>query len=212
MKRLWVLAAAAGMAACAGGPGEAGSTAVVRGRVLFRSAKGLFPYSLNSDGSVRNVFVHIKEGLEGRTFAPASEARALDQKNFQFVPRVQGLRVGQALKVTSGDPSLHNVNASPFNNPAFNDSIYQGEEKTYRFGAPEIMIAIQCNLHPGMKAYVGVVEHPFFSVTGEDGAFEIGGLPPGEYTLEAWEENRGALRRRVRVGPGARETVTFTFE
>jgi uncharacterized protein (DUF2141 family) len=74
-----------------------------------------------------------------------------------------------------------------------------------------LMIPIKCNIHPWMRSYVSVIAHPFFAVTGEDGSFEITGLPPGEYTVEAVHERLGSKEMKITVGEGASETADFQF-
>jgi len=74
------------------------------------------------------------------------------------------------------------------------------------------MVPIKCNVHPWMKAYVGVVAHPFFAVTGDAGTFTIKGLPPGTYTIEAWHEKYGTQTQQVTVGAKERKTVEFTIK
>ena len=80
-----------------------------------------------------------------------------------------------------------------------------------RFQAPEIMARVKCDVHPWMAAYVGVVEHPFFAVSGEDGSFSIDGLPAGDYVLEAWHEEFGTQTMSVSVGAGAAADAAFDF-
>jgi hypothetical protein len=135
----------------------------------------------------------------------------LDQVSFEFVPHVFGIRVGQPLRITSQDTSVHNVNAQPFENQPFNESLFGGEERTHRFSAVEVAILLQCNVHPQMRAWACVVDNPYFAVTGADGAFEIRGLPPGEYAVEAWHEDHGKAKTTLRLGPdaGARWDVRF---
>ena len=74
------------------------------------------------------------------------------------------------------------------------------------------MIPIKCNVHPWMTAYVGVLPHPFFSVTGDDGTFEITGLPPGDYVIEAWHEEYGTFTQNVTVGASETQEIEFTVE
>jgi hypothetical protein len=73
------------------------------------------------------------------------------------------------------------------------------------------MIPVKCNVHPWMRAYIGVVSHPFFAVTGEDGTFTIKGLPPGTYTLEAWHEKYGTKDVQITVAPKESKTADFTM-
>jgi hypothetical protein len=63
-----------------------------------------------------------------------------------------------------------------------------------------------------MRAWIGVVDHPYFAVTGADGSFEIRNLPPGQYTVAAWQESLGAQEQQVRIDPSGRAAVSFTFK
>tara|TARA_B100000949_G_C13968602_1_gene320098 strand:- start:325 stop:519 length:195 start_codon:yes stop_codon:yes gene_type:complete len=63
-----------------------------------------------------------------------------------------------------------------------------------------------------MKSYIGVVSHPYFAVTGEDGSFELKNLPPGDYTIQAWHEKYGTLEQQVTVPPKETKTIEFTYE
>jgi APA family basic amino acid/polyamine antiporter len=162
---------------------------------------------------VANAFVYVKEGLEGRTFPVPKEPVVLDQINYQFVPHVLGIRPGQTLQITSHDANqLHNVFCQPFKNQGFNRSMSAGEVVEKTFTSPEVMILVQCNIHHIMKAFVGVVDHPFFAVTAQDGTFEIKGLPPGRYKVVAWQEFYGSRSVDVDLGSAEGARVDFTFK
>jgi hypothetical protein len=70
---------------------------------------------------------------------------------------------------------------------------------------------VKCDIHPWMNAYVAVVPHPYFAVTGPDGAFELPNLPPGTYTVEVWHEKYKSMEQTVTIGDGETGTVEFTF-
>jgi hypothetical protein len=74
------------------------------------------------------------------------------------------------------------------------------------------MIPVKCNVHSWMRSYIGVVEHPYFAVTGKDGTFQIKNIPPGDYTVEAWHEKLGTQTSKVALGPSASGTADFTYQ
>jgi len=74
------------------------------------------------------------------------------------------------------------------------------------------MIPIECDVHDWMSGYAGVVDHPYFAVTGSDGTFSLPNLPPGTYTLEAWHEEYGTQTMSVKVGEKESATADFTFK
>ena len=85
-----------------------------------------------------------------------------------------------------------------------------------KFARPEIMVPVKCNQHPWMRAYIGVTKNPFYAVTGSDGKFTIKGLPPGDYTIEAWTVVGGATgttqEQKVTVGAKESKSVDFSFK
>ena len=168
---------------------------------------------VGEEGGLRWVFVRVKSGLEGKTFAAPAEAVTMDQRGCIYRPHMVGIQANQTLKVTNSDPTLHNVHPLPRENSEWNRSQAAGagaiEEK---FPKPELMIPIKCNIHPWMRAWINVVENPFFAVTGEGGTFEIKGLPPGTYTLEAIHEQLGAKDMEVTLGAGETKSADFVFE
>ncbi|MFN7921350.1 MAG: carboxypeptidase regulatory-like domain-containing protein [Bryobacteraceae bacterium] len=170
-------------------------------------------FQFNANGTLGNVFVYIKGGLEGKQFEPVTAPVQFDQKGCMFAPRVFGLRVGQPMQVSNSDPVTHNVHPLAEKNREWNQGQPPGTPAIERkFAAPEIMIPIKCNVHAWMRAYGAVMEHPYFAVTGDTGTFEIKNVPPGEYTLEAWHEKLPAQQAKVTVGPGGAVTADFTFK
>jgi plastocyanin len=165
------------------------------------------------DGKLANVFIYVKSGLEGKSFPVPAEKRRVDQRGCLFSPHVLGVQVGQTVALTNGDATLHTVHALPAANAESNDPQPQGAPPIdRRFDRPEVMVPLRCDIHPWMVAYVGVVRHPYYAVSGEDGAFSIQNLPPGRYTLEAWHETLGTQTREVTIAPGQTATVDFDFK
>ena len=161
-------------------------------------------------GKLANVFVYVKEGLPQGNFAVPGEPVVLDQKGCRYNPHMLGVMVSQQLKITNTDTADHNIHDMPSNNPPFNESQSPTDKPvTKKFANPEMMIPVQCNQHPWMRAYINVMSHPYFAVSGPDGSFEIKNLPPGEYTLAAVHEKFGEQTMKVKVSP--KETVKAPF-
>jgi plastocyanin len=168
---------------------------------------------LVTDGALQNAFVYVKAGLDpAYTFDIPTDAVLLNQEGCIYTPRVVGLRAGQPIEVMNSDPTLHNVHALPKVNREFNFAqIVQGRRDRRTFTAPEVMVRFMCNVHGWMAAYVGVLPHPYFAVTDASGAFEIKGVPPGTYTIEAWHETLGVRTASVTIADRQSQTVSFAF-
>ena len=164
-----------------------------------------------TNGTLQNVFVYVKDGLGDRTFPVPSTPVLLDQKGCVYHPHVFGIQVGQNLEILNSDSTLHNVHAIPESNREFNrGQSLAGVKHTHVFSTREVMVPFKCNVHNWMKAFVGVLDHPFYAVTGSDGTFSLDGLPPGTYTIEAWHEKLGMQSQTVTIG--AKETKDIAFE
>ena len=165
--------------------------------------------TITDESSVGNAFVYLKTGLEGKKFATPLEPVVIDQKGCWFAPRVIGIQTGQSFKVTNSDPVTHNIHPQPQKNRDWNQSQAPEDPPLSRkFAAPEIMIPVKCNVHGWMRAWIGVLDHPYFTVTGADGAFEIRNVPPGSYTVAVWQETFGSQEQAATLG----SDLTFTFK
>jgi plastocyanin len=168
---------------------------------------------VNSNNTLKDVFVWVSDGLGNSTFAVPTTPAQLDQRGCTYHPHVLGVMAGQQLQILNSDNTTHNIHPMPKENPEWNTSMPpKASPLDKKFNRPETMIPVKCNVHPWMKAYVGVVKNPFFSVTGDDGSFEIKGLPPGEYTISAWQEKLGTQTMKVTVGAKETKTADFSFK
>jgi hypothetical protein len=169
---------------------------------------------VNANGTLANVFVYVKAGLPaGATYPAPPTPVLLDQSGCRYHPHVFGIQVGQPLNIKNSDPVLHNIKAKAVKNRPFNVSQPNvTTTPTVRtFAQPEVMVSLECNVHGWMNAFLGVLPHPFFAVTGADGSFSIKGLPAGTYTIEAWHEKYGTQTATVVVAATGAKTADFTF-
>lgn len=164
------------------------------------------------DGKLANVFVYVKSGMEGKTFPAPAEKKELDQVGCQYTPRVLGLQTGQAIAIKNTDATLHNVHALATANAEFNQAQPQGLPPFDKTFDKQEMVHVKCDVHPWMTAWIGVVPHPYYAVSGEDGSYSIQNLPPGTYTIEAWHETLGTQTQEVTIAPNQTATVSFDFK
>ncbi len=165
----------------------------------------------SADGHLANVFVYVKEGLEGMQFPVPQEAVLIDQLGCRYTPHVSGMMTNQTLTFRNSDGLLHNVNATPSVNRPFNFGQPVNMDTNRTFAEPEVMIPVRCDVHGWMLAYVGVVPHPYHAVSGTGGSFDLRNLPPGEYVVEAWHSVLGTQEQTVTVTTGETASVSFTF-
>lgn len=166
------------------------------------------------NGGLQNVFVYIKDPLGAQyAFDTPTEPVRLDQKGCRYVPHVVGVRVAQPLEVLNSDNTLHNVHGMPEANREFNrGQPLPGVKDIATFTTPEVLVRFKCDVHPWMLAFVGVVDHPYFAVSGGGGRFELTTIPPGTYTVEAVHEKLGRQTQSVTLGDKDAKEITFTFK
>jgi plastocyanin len=226
---------AAGLVAMSVWPGVAFAASSVTGTVVFDGkAPALKPLSMDADpgcakkhsgpvpnemlvlgpgNTMGNIMVYVSKGLPaGKTWPAPKTPVVLDQVGCLYKPHVMGVMVGQPYKILNSDGVLHNVHTLPKVNKAFNQAMpATRKEATTQFDKEEAIFHTKCDVHPWMSAWVGVFNHPFFSVTGADGKFTISGLDPGTYEITAWHEKLGTQTVSITVGANDKKTQDFKF-
>ena len=168
---------------------------------------------LASGGALQNVLVYVKDGLGDMKFPTPKEAVTLDQQGCRYHPHVFGLMTGQTLTIVNSDSVLHNIHPKPVVNRPFNVSQpTKGMKADKTFSKAEVPIQIGCDVHDWMNAYMGVFDHPYYSVSGADGTYKLDNLPPGDYTIVAWQEKLGPQEQKVTVAAKEAKTADFKFE
>jgi hypothetical protein len=164
------------------------------------------------DGGLADVLVYVKSGISGTYPAPADPV-VLDQKGCDYSPHMVVKMAGQALAIRNSDNTLHNIHPRPQINQEFNiGQPRQGMESKKAMDKPEVMIPVGCDVHPWMRAFISVFPHPFFSVTKDDGTFEIKGLSAGEYEIEAYHGKLKSQDQKITVKDGEAAKLNFSFK
>jgi plastocyanin len=167
---------------------------------------------VGDQGKLANAVVYIKSGLGSYHYDTPAAPAVLDQQACMYVPRVVAVMTGQTLQVKNEDPTAHNIHFMPHTNKQWNYSMPSGGDSLEtHFDKPELAIPVMCNVHPWMRAFLFVFADPYFAVTTQTGAFNLTNVPPGTYTVEAWQEKLGTQDQTVTIGPKESKSVSFTF-
>ena len=166
----------------------------------------------DAKGDLQNVVVFVSEGLGDRTFDPPTEPAVVKQKGCMYQPHVLAVRANQTLQLVNDDPTSHNIHPVPANNREWNKAEPPGSKIEEAFAREEIAIPVKCNVHSWMHGYIAVFKHPYFSVTGKDGSFDLANLPPGTYTIKAWHEKLGTSTQTVTISANETKEISFVFK
>jgi Carboxypeptidase regulatory-like domain len=170
---------------------------------------------VGSGGGLENVVLFISEGLSGSEASAVSSGKPkFDQHGCMYVPHVMAVDVNQEYEVTTSDATTHNIHPLPA--PGSGNI---GWNKSQPPGAPPIVtswkapeaISVKCNIHPWMHGWHVVVKGPY-AVTDGSGNYTIKNVPPGSYTVKAWQEEYGSQEAKVTVGAGQAAKADFTFK
>jgi plastocyanin len=166
---------------------------------------------VNPNGTVKWMLVYIKGKVPGK-YKPPAEPVVMDQVGCVFVPHVVGMIAGQEIEFRNSDALTHNVRVTPGVATGANLIFPKKMARRVEMARAEIGIPVKCDIHFWMSAYIHVLAHPFFTVTGDDGAFTLDGVPPGTYTLQTWHETLKPQSQTITVQADERKTVDFTFK
>lgn len=160
---------------------------------------------IGEDFGLQNVLVSLLDIQKGKGFTDSSPI--LDQRACQYIPHLVLVPVGKPLTILNNDGVLHSVHAHGVKNPAFNRAQSKFKKEIREsFSYPEI-VKLTCDVHSWMSGWIIVQEHPYMTVSGEDGSFEITEIPPGKYKVRFWHEFLGEEHLLVLIGASERVVV-----
>jgi len=170
---------------------------------------------VGANGGLQNVVLSISEGLTGSALTEVPTAvPVFDQKNCMYTPHVLAMDVGQNFKVVTSDQTTHNIHPLPnpmTGNIPWNQSQPPGAAPVQKSWKAVEVIPVKCNIHPWMNGWYVVVKGPY-ATTDENGNYTISNVPPGNYTVTAWQETYGTQTQKVTVATGKAGTADFTFK
>ena len=170
---------------------------------------------VGSGGGLENVVLYISEGLPaGASSEVPASVPVFDQKNCVYTPHVLAMDVNQKFKVVTSDQTTHNIHPLPnpmTGNIPWNQSQPPGAAPVEKSWKTAEVIPVQCNIHPWMHGWFVVVKGPY-ATTDSNGSYTINNVPPGNYTVTAWQEDYGTQTQKVTVAAGGAGTANFTYK
>ena len=170
---------------------------------------------VGSGGGLENVVLYISEGLPaGASSEVPTSVPVFDQKNCVYTPHVLAMDVNQKFKVVTSDQTTHNIHPLPnpmTGNIPWNQSQPPGAAPVEKSWKTAEVIPVQCNIHPWMHGWFVVVKGPY-ATTDSNGSYTINNVPPGNYTVTAWQEDYGTQTQKVTVAAGGAGTANFTYK
>jgi hypothetical protein len=169
---------------------------------------------VGENGGIANVYVYLAKKPKGMKFDPPETQPFLDQEACIFKPHALVVWAGIDFELKNSDKVAHNIDAKPAQNSSFNDGMKPGASVVRSFRNPEALpFQSTCAIHPWMRFWTLVVDHPFVAVTNVNGEFEIPNLPAGKHKFRVFQERGSQLERSIEVvvAPGEPTTVEWKY-
>ena len=164
---------------------------------------------------LENVVLYLSEGLSGSELSEVPTAvPVFDQKGCMYTPHVLAMDVSQKYEVITSDQTTHNIHPLPnplTGNIPWNESQPPGAPPLVKSWKATEFIPVQCNIHPWMHGWFAVIKGPY-ATTDDKGDYTINNVPPGNYTVTAWQEDYGTQTQKVTVAAGKPGSADFTFK
>ena len=182
------------------------------GIVLSLMTGTAFAYAADVTGTVqlpnKKVAGSAVVYLEGSKKATPLSKYVIDQREKMFSPHVSVITTGTSVEFPNNDNVFHNVFAY-FNAKKFDLGMYpRGKSKTEKFDKAGV-VALFCNVHSEMSAYIVVVDTPYYAIADKKGKFAVKDVPPGTYTMHTWHESGAVSEQKITVGANTSANIVL---
>jgi plastocyanin len=166
---------------------------------------------VGAGGGLKNVVVHVAEGLSDK-YGPMAQDAIMDQQGCMYRPRVLVAQAGQTVLIRNSDQTLHNIHTYKGTVTLFNQAeVFGMPPIKKKFPSAGDVVKFKCDVHPWMTGYLLVTDNPFYAVSADDGSFTVRDVPSGTYTIEAWHERLGTKKVQVTVAAGKTAELNLQF-
>lgn len=164
---------------------------------------------LAPDKGVQDAFVYLKGVEKGKAWSKAPKIPTIENQKCDFRPHVQIIPAGD-VEIVNDDPVLHNTHGFYGQLTAFNVALPNKDQRITKPLKKSGLVRVECDAHGWMLSWIYVADNPYYVITAKDGTFAIKDLPPGQYTLVAWQEHTGEVEQSITVK--AKDATTLTID
>ena len=194
----------------------------------------LQPFMVGDGGAFSQVVVLLDDIEKGKAFGKNKPPK-IEAVDCLFLPFTNIVRDLHDVVVVNKDPAMHDIQAYEtshlgprvlFNVPLPISTRYPHEAgmsarvtkhyegmpitQTVRMTKGRKIFNMQCGFHAYMESWALVVDHPYYFITGKDGRFEIGDIPPGTYKVTIWHPYvRETYEQTVTIKPKGKAALDF---
>lgn len=149
---------------------------------------------------VQDVFIWLEPKVKNAKLPvhpslvkPKEKEVVMDQPRCKFIPHALSMHESQTLLVKNSSPIAHNFKYAghPFFNPGANPLMPPGATYKANLKKDRLPVSVECSIHPWMRAYIRVFDHPYHTLTNENGEFSMPNAPAGNYILKVWHPASG---------------------
>lgn len=188
--------------------------------VCGHEAREFYKVRVDESGALQDVVIYLDSKTSDMTWEHPPEGYVLDQNRCTFEPYIMLYSKDRAAKLTiaNSDPATHNVRISQIigrvHHTVLNISMSKDtppKTKTLRLKETSNILQIKCDVHDFMEAWIFAADNPCRVLVGEDGTYELRGLPPGDHVISAWHPYLGTRSTEITVRDGQELTLDFRF-
>jgi plastocyanin len=147
------------------------------------------PSNPGSGDGIAGVVVYLDTITEGKPFSEFNTPATLDQRGCEFLPHTQIVKLGTKIVVTNSDKVLHNFHFYLNGKTVMNEPQPEGAPPREVVLPDPGLNIVHCDVHPWMRGFVMVAEHPYYAIADSTGHYTLSNVPPGTYTVKMWRDS-----------------------
>jgi tetratricopeptide (TPR) repeat protein len=175
----------------------------------------VYDFEVGKRGELKNTLIAIKGITKGKPFPEEVQKFKIDRcRSDKYVI---GINNGEEILVENTDPIIHEIATYEIRSP----HIDQKSNRSVLPKSSQIRSAfidhrateftIKCNLHPFLQTRGFMVDNPYYTITDENGVFNIPDVPPGTYEVIAWHPLIPTLSGTITIKENETSELNFEF-